>query len=182
MTPADPTFDLHLEPDPTMNHQVQPPMHGPLPPPPALLPMTQVFCQVGALVSLGAGPHGERRYVPLGGGTVRGPELNGTLVEGGVDWQVNRADGVLDIAAHYVIRADDGGLIEVRSEGLRCGPAEVMARLARGEAVGRDEYYFRTVVRFTTGAPQWQHLNKLLALAVGQREASVVKLDFYRIG
>lgn len=165
-----------------MNHQAQPPMHGPLPPPPALLPMTQVFCQVGALVSLGVGPHGERRYVPLGGGTVRGPELNGTLVEGGVDWQVNRADGVLEIAAHYVIRADDGGLIEVRSEGLRCGSAEVMARLARGEAVGRDEYYFRTVVRFTTGAPQWQHLNKLLALAVGQREASVVKLDFYRIG
>jgi len=36
-------------------------------------------------------------------------------------------------------------------------------------------------VRFTTGAPQWQHLNKLIAIAVGQREASVVKLDFYRL-
>ena len=157
------------------------PQHTPLPPPPALLPMTQVICQVGTLVSLGPGPHGERRYVPLGGGTVRGPELNGTLVEGGVDWQVNRADGALDIAAHYVIRADDGALIEVRSEGLRHGPAAVMAQLARGEAVARDAYYFRTVVRFTTGAPQWLHLNKLLALAVGQREAALVKLDFYRI-
>ena len=157
-------------------------MHTDLPAPPALIPMTQVHCQVGALVSLGPGPHGERRYVPLGGGTVQGPELCGTLVEGGVDWQVNRADGVLDIAAHYVIRADDGALIEVRSEGLRHGPAPVMARLARGEAVPREAYYFRTVVRFTTGAPQWQHLNKLLAVAVGQREASVVKLDFYRIG
>lgn len=156
-------------------------MHTPLPPPPPLVPMTQVHCQVGPLVSLGPGPHGERRYVPLGGGTVRGPELNGTLVEGGVDWQVNRADGVLDIAAHYVIRADDGALIEVRSEGLRHGPPEVMARLARGEAVARDAYYFRTVVRFTTGAAPWQHLNKLLAIAVGQREASVVKLDFYRL-
>lgn len=156
-------------------------MHTPLPPAPLLLPMTQVHCQVGALVTLGPGPHGERRFVPLGGGTVQGPELNGTLVEGGVDWQVNRADGVLDIAAHYVIRADDGALIEVRSDGLRHGPAEVMARLARGEAVDRDAYYFRTVVRFTTGAPQWQHLNKLIAIAVGQREASVVKLDFYRL-
>ena len=156
--------------------------HTALPPPPALVPMTQVFCQVGALVSLGPGPHGERRFVPLGGGTVQGPELNGTLVEGGVDWQINRADGALDIAAHYVIRADDGGLIEVRSEGLRHGPAPVMARLVRGEAVGRDEYYFRTVVRFTTGAPAWLHLNKVLALAVGQREAALVKLDFYRIG
>lgn len=152
-----------------------------MPPPPALVPMAQVHCQVGALVSLGMGPQGERRYVPLGGGTVRGPELTGTLVEGGVDWQINRADGVLEIAAHYVIRADDGALIEVRSEGLRHGPPAVMAQLARGEAVPREAYYFRTVVRFTTGAPQWQHLNKLLAIAVGQREASVVKLDFYRL-
>ena len=34
-----------------------------LPPPPALLPLTQVICEVGALVTLGLGPHGERRYV-----------------------------------------------------------------------------------------------------------------------
>ena len=53
-----------------------------LPPPPALLPMTHIDCEVKALVTLGPGPYGERRYVPLGGGTVRGPELNGTLVEG----------------------------------------------------------------------------------------------------
>ena len=156
-------------------------VHSPLPPPPALLPMTQVICQVSPLVTLGPGPHGERRFVPLGGGTVRGPELNGSVVEGGVDWQINRTDGVLDIAAHYVIRADDGALIEVRSDGLRHGPAAVMARLAAGAPVGRDEYYFRTLVRLTTGAPQWQHLNRCLVIAVGQREAAQVKLDFYRL-
>jgi hypothetical protein len=151
------------------------------PPPPALLPMTHIDCQVGTLVTLGPGPYGERRYIPLGGGTVRGPEVNGTLVEGGVDWQVNRADGVLDIAAHYVIRAGDGGLIEVQSDGMRHGPPEVMARLARGDAVARDEYFFRTLMRFQTGAPQWLHLNKVMALAAGQRQAKLVVLDVYRI-
>jgi Protein of unknown function (DUF3237) len=149
---------------------------------PALIPMTRIRCEVGPLVSLGPGKYGERRYIPLGGGTVQGPELNGRLVEGGVDWQVNRADGVLDIAAHYVIRSDDGALIEVQSDGMRHGPAEVMARLARGEAVARGDYFFRTVMRFQTGAPAWLHLNKVLALAVGQREAGVVLLDVYRIG
>ena len=123
------------------------------PAPPQLVPMTQLRCEVGPLVSLGAAKYGERRYVALLGGTVRGPELNGTIVEGGVDWQVNRADGALDIAAHYVIRTDDGALIEVQSDGLRHGAPQVLARLARGEAVARDEYFFRTVVRFTTGAP-----------------------------
>jgi len=152
-----------------------------LPPPPALLPMTQVRCEVGALVSLGAGKYGERRYVPLRGGTVAGPELNGHVVDGGVDWQVNRADGVLEIAAHYVIRADDGGLIEVQSDGMRHGPPEVMARLARGDAVPRDDYFFRTLMRFQSGAPAWAHLNRVMALAVGQRLAQRVVLDVYRI-
>jgi|SRR4249920_394189 len=143
--------------------------------------MAQVRCEVGTLVSLGAAKYGERRYVPLLGGTVAGPELNGQIVEGGVDWQVNRGDGVLDIAAHYVIRADDGGLIEVQSDGMRHGPPDVMARLSRGDAVARDEYFFRTLMRFQSGAPAWTHLNRVMALAVGQREAKLVVLDVYRI-
>jgi len=152
-----------------------------IPAPPALIPMTQVRCEVSPMVTLGPAPYGERRYIPLGGGTVQGPELNGTLVEGGIDWQINRSDGVLDISAHYVIRADDGGLIEVRSDGMRHGPAEVMARLARGENVPRDAYFFRTLIRFQTGAPAWLHLNKVMVLACGRREATRVILDYYRI-
>jgi len=152
-----------------------------LPPPPALVPMARVRCDVDALVSLGAGPYGERRYVPLGGGTVEGPELEGTIVEGGVDWQVGRADGVLDIAAHYVIRTADGALVEVQSNGMRHGPPEVMARLAAGEPVPPEAYFFRTVMRFTTGHPVWQHLNKVIAIAVGQRETRRVILDVYRL-
>ncbi len=151
------------------------------PPPPSLVPMTRVRCEVGALVTLGPAKHGERRYVPLGAGTVRGPELNGTLVEGGVDWQVARADGVLEIAAHYVVRTEDGALVEIQSDGMRHGPPEVMARLARGEPVAPHEYFFRTRVLFQTGAAAWLHLNKVMALAVGRREARAVLLDFYRI-
>jgi len=157
-------------------------MSEPLPPPPALLPMTRVHCQVHALVNLGEGPLGERRYVPLGGGLVQGPELNGRVVEGGVDWQLRRADGVLEIAAHYVIRADDdGALIEVRSEGMRHGSPEVMAALARGEALPREAYFFRTLMRFQTGAPAWLHLNRVMAIASGERRASEVVLDVYRL-
>ena len=155
----------------------------PTPQPPALVHMTRIVCEVGTVVSLG-GPakHGERRYVPLGGGSVEGPELNGSLVEGGVDWQVQRADGVTDISAHYVIRTTDGALVEVQSDGMRHGPPEVMARLARGEPVAPDAYFFRTLMRFTTGHPAWLHLNKVMALAVGQREQQRVLLDVWLVG
>lgn len=151
-------------------------------PAPGLVWMTRVTCEVGAVVSLG-GPakHGERRYVPILSGTARGPELNGEVQPGGVDWQLQRADGATEISAHYVIGSTDGALIEVQSDGLRHGPADVMARLAQGAAVAADEYFFRTLVRLTTGHPQWLHLNKVMAVAVGQREARRVMLDFWRI-
>ena len=151
------------------------------PPAPTLVPMAHVECDVGPVITLGMAPSGERRYVPLLGGTVTGPGLSGRIVEGGVDWQLGRADGVLEIAAQYVVRTADGALVEIRSEGLRHGPAEVMQRLARGEPVRPDEYFFRTVVRFTTGAAAWLHLNKVIAIAAGRREAAKVVLDFYRL-
>ena len=148
---------------------------------PPLVPMARIRCEVGAVTSLGPAPLGERRYVPLLGGTVEGPELSGTVVEGGVDWQIARADGVLEIAAHYVIRTPDGALIEVQSTGLRHGPPEVMARLAGGERVPPEAYFFRTLMRFTTGDPAWAHLNKVMALACGQREARAVVLEVFRV-
>jgi len=149
---------------------------------PALVYMAEADCEVGPVVSLG-GParHGERRYVAIRGGAVAGPELEGRILEGGVDWQVLRADGVLDISAHYVIRTTDGALVEVQSDGLRHGPPEVIERLARGEPVGRDEYFFRTLMRLTTGHPAWLHLNKVMALAVGQRDRDRVQLEIWRI-
>ena len=154
---------------------------GPDAAPPGLVPMCRIVCAVEALVSLGEAPGGERRFVPLGGGSVSGPELNGSVVPGGVDWQVRRADGALEIEAHYALRLADGALVEVRSSGLRHGPPEVMERLARGEPVGRDEYFFRTLVRFHTGAPAHAALNRTMAIAVGNREARRVVLDLYRI-
>ena len=57
-----------------------------------------------------------------------------------------------------------------------------MARLARGEPVPAQDYFFRTLMRLTTGHPDWLHLNKLMALANGRRERSRVTLDIWRIG
>ena len=152
-----------------------------LPAPPSLLPMTTLHIAVAPLVSLGAAPGGERRFVPLGSGTAQGPELSGTIVEGGIDWQTLRRDGVLEISAHYVIRCDDDALVEVISQGLRHGPPEVMAQLARGEPVPREAYFGRTGMRFQTGAPAGLHLNRVMAIAVGERHADEVQLDVYRI-
>jgi hypothetical protein len=149
---------------------------------PTLTFLTQVRCDVGEILTLGPAPMGERRCVPLLGGVVEGPALAGRILPGGTDWQWNRSDGALEIAAHYIVESAEGARIEVQSNGLRHGPPEVLARLARGEEVAPDEYFFRTLMRFATGHPAYEHLNRVMALARGRREARRVVLDVWQIG
>ena len=125
--------------------------------------------------------YGERRVIGILGGSVRGPKLNGRILPGGADWQIIRTDGAADIKARYIIETDDGARIMVTSEGLRHGPPEVMERLARGDNVDPAHYYFRTVMRFETSDPKVDWLNRILALARGQREARAVRLDVYEV-
>jgi hypothetical protein len=53
--------------------------------------------------------------------------------------------------------------------GIRSGPPEVLARLARKEAVDPSEYYFRIAPRFETGAAKYAWLNSILAIGFGER-------------
>jgi hypothetical protein len=56
-----------------------------------------------------------------------------------------------------------------------------MARLAAGEKVDASEYYFRTTPIFETGAPDYQCLNGLVAIATGQRLANEVIITVYEV-
>jgi len=148
---------------------------------PGLTYLCRITARVSPVVILGPAPYGERRYVPIIGGTVEGDSLSGEVLSGGVDWQVQRNDGTLDIQAHYVLRAADGALIEIQSNGYRHGPSDVMARLAKGDPVSPDEYYFRTAMTFQTAAPAWAHLNSMLAVGKGAREPGAAVLDVYLV-
>jgi hypothetical protein len=136
---------------------------------------------VGPVVSLGIGPYGERRVVSIVGGRVAGVDMNGTVVAGGADWQTARADGVLDIDAHYSLLLDDGARVEVVSTGMRHGPADVLQRLGRGEQVDPADYFFRTFVRFQTGSARLAALNRTMAVAIGARRAQRVELTLHRV-
>ncbi|MGH8686923.1 MAG: DUF3237 domain-containing protein [Burkholderiales bacterium] len=143
--------------------------------------LMRIAADVGELMTMGGGPLGERRVVSIDGGTFEGPQLRGTLVPGGADWQIARTDGVLDIDARYVLRTEGGAQIRVVSQGYRHGPPEVIAALGRGEEVAPQKYFFRTVMRFETGAPDLQWLNRTIAVATAERRARQVLLEAYRL-
>lgn len=144
-------------------------------------PIFSIRAELGAMTSLGRTPYGERRVIGILGGSVNGPKLNGRILPGGADWQIVREDGAADIKARYTIETEAGALIMVSSEGLRHGPPDVMERLTRGDNVDPRHYYFRTVMRFETAAPAVDWLNRILAIARGQREPRAVRLDVYEV-
>src|SRR5207248_1674600 len=109
---------------------------------------------------------------PITGGVFEGPRLRGTVLPGGsADWLLLRADDVLEMDLRVTLRTDDGALISMRSFGMRHGPPDVIAAIARGEAVDPAAYYFRTTPRFQTAHPAYAFLNRLLAVASGDRRA-----------
>jgi Protein of unknown function (DUF3237) len=118
---------------------------------------------------LGAVPHGTRVIAPIAGGSFEGPRLRGRVLPGGGDWTLLRSDGVLELDLRITLETDDGALIHMTSFGLRHGPPESMAALARGEPVDPSTYYFRTTPRFETAHPKYAFLNHLLAVASGDR-------------
>jgi hypothetical protein len=122
--------------------------------------------------NIGAVPHGTRRTVPISGGDFEGPRLRGAVLSNGsADWLLLRADGVLEMDLRVTLRTDEGALISMRSFGFRHGPPEVMAAIGRGETVDPASYYFRSAPRFETSHPAYTFLNRLVAVATGDRRA-----------
>src|SRR2546430_3747690 len=121
---------------------------------------------------LGAVPHGTRVIAPITSGTFEGPRLRGRVLPGGGDWTLLRSDAVLELDLRITLETDDGALISMTSFGLRHGPPEVLAALARGESVDPSPYYFRTPPRIQTSAPQHEFLNRFIAIASCDRRAT----------
>lgn len=136
---------------------------------------------VGEVVTMGQGPLGERRLIAILGGRFDGPGMRGSVLPGGNDWQIVRADGVLDIDARYGLREEGGAVIRVVSQGYRHAAPEVLASLSRGEAVDPAKYFFRTVMRFETGDANLAWLNKTIAVATAERKARQILLTAYRL-
>jgi len=135
-------------------------------------PLMTLQVSVAPPQNVGAVPHGARRIAPIGGGVFDGPRLRGTVLPGGsADWLLLRADGVLEMDLRVTLRTDDGALISMRSFGMRHGPPDVIAAIGRGEPVDPAAYYFRTTPRFQTAHSAYVFLNRLLAVASGDRRA-----------
>jgi hypothetical protein len=150
-------------------------------PPPELRFAFEISVEVQPPLDLGQTQAGHRRIIAIAGGTVSGPRLQGRLLALGADWQILRADGTGDLDARYTIQTDDGALIYVVNRGVRHGPAEVLARLNRGERVDPGSYYFRSSAIFETSSPEHAWLTRAVVIGVGERYPDRVVMRFWEL-
>ncbi len=108
-------------------------------------------------------------YVSVKSGVVEGPRLNGKVLDySGADWALVRADGVVELNAHYMLQADDGTLIYIRNLGYVYGAAPV----APGSQAAPRPSYFRCTPYFR--APEGPHdwLNRTVIIGGGERKTN----------
>jgi hypothetical protein len=131
--------------------------------------------------ALGDTPAGGRRVDVFRGGTFTGPRIDAVVLAGGSDALLRRQDGAMQPDVRLTLRTDDGALIHVTYRGIRHGPPEVMARIARNEPVGPDEYYLRNAPFFETASPRYDWLNRIVAVGVGRREPGAAVYEVYEV-
>lgn len=148
---------------------------------PGFTPLCTLKVEVADPFDFGMTPVGHRRVINIVGGSFSGPRMSGAVLGGGADWQIIRPDGAAALDARYTLRTDAGDYIQVTSQGLRHGPPEIIARLGRGEQVDPKLYYFRTVLRFETGAAPLDWLNRIIAVASGVRTQNLVELEAFEL-
>ena len=95
---------------------------------------------LGEAYTCGETQHGQRTIIPITGGTFEGPNIKGTIINGGADYQLNnKATGRTELEAIYCIKTDDGVNIHVRNRGI----------IANGkDDQGNPTFYFKAAPQF----------------------------------
>jgi Protein of unknown function (DUF3237) len=102
--------------------------------------------------NVGSTPRGRLTIFPIVGGSFEGDRLRGTVLTGGADWATATPHGAFELDLRATLETDDGALIHLTFTGVR----------------DDSRQYLRTLPRFETAAPQYEFLNRLLAIGVGE--------------
>ena len=126
-------------------------------------------------------PEGIRVNFYFTGGEVIGPKIQGKLRPVGADWLTIRRDGVGILDIRGTIETQDGALIYTTYTGVGDLGEDGYEKFLRGELP--QTLPLRTVPRYQTAHPEYQWLNRLQCLGIGEvnLERLEVQYDLYAV-
>ncbi|MDB5893729.1 MAG: hypothetical protein JWQ88_1260 [Rhodoferax sp.] len=137
--------------------------------------------EVGVPQEVGLTSRGHRRLIPILGGSATGDGWHARVLTGGADFQLIVTATMAELDARYVLETDGGDLVYVQNRAVRSGPAEAMARLARGEPVPPAEIYFKCSPSFETASPALAWTAERMFFGSGMRHPDKVVMRFFEL-
>ena len=131
-----------------------------------------IEAQISAPIMMGETLDGTRLSIPITGGRFYGKNLKGEVLPGGADYQIIRQDGVTALHAVYMMRTDDGALINVINDGLIVPEKSEQA------------FYFRTSPKFIAPKGEYDWLNKAIfvgGVRIDPQKKGKVLIDIYKL-
>ncbi len=115
------------------------------------------------------------------GGTVNGPKVKGKVLAVGGDWLTLRRDGVGILDVRATLETDDGALIYTAYSGVVDLGENGHEKFLKQELPERAN--LRIVPRYYTAHPDYQWLNRIQCIGIGQVDFSrfEVGYDIYRL-
>ena len=111
--------------------------------------------KIGGTIGLGESKRGTRNIIPITGGTFQGSKIKGEVLPGGADWQNVRPDGDVELYARYLLKTDDGHIIQVINQAL----------IQNSPDRGKNGPYIKSVVDLEAPANSpYSHLNHAIFL------------------
>jgi hypothetical protein len=150
--------------------------------PPPLKHFADLNVMVDTPQEIGRAARGLRRLIPILGGEAIGEGWRARVLPGGADFQLLVSDTLAELDARYVLETDGGDMIYVRNRAIRSGPAELMARLVRGEPVDPALIYFRCSPSFETVSRSLGWINERMFVGTGVRHPDKVGMTFFELG
>ena len=124
---------------------------------------------------------GRRQLIPIISGELKGENIRGVVLPGGVDSQVIRPNGICELSARYGIKFDDGETIYIENNGIRTVPEEYIEKVKNGDFINPDLYYFKTTPKFEVYSSKYKWLTTSLFVCSAKRLPSKVLLIFYKL-
>lgn len=125
-----------------------------------------VSLNVSATHDVGTTQYGKRRQLDVSGGMITGDKLKGTVLTGGLDYELTLSNGAMELEEVLIYKTNDNTSIFVRN----CGVA------AAGDSAVR---IVPDIEAPTSGSYAWLNTTKLVGTRVV--EGDKIKLDIYDV-
>jgi hypothetical protein len=128
----------------------------------------QATLQLGATHDVGNTQYGHRRLLDVKGGTITGDRIKGSVMTGGLEYELTLSNGVIEFQSINILKTSDNALIYVRSCGVAPDASSTPRVIPDFEAA-------------TSGSYAWLNTGKFVATRVVNATAGTMQLDVYDV-